>query len=60
MIKELGGMRNEVEKKKWARVADAINIPKMVPYDILKSNENVTKLTRMKYSFIACLNMKPV
>ncbi|XP_048752337.2 protein Jumonji-like isoform X2 [Ostrea edulis] len=29
MIKELGGMRNEVEKKKWARVADAINIPKM-------------------------------
>jgi hypothetical protein len=32
MIKELGGMRNEVEKKKWARVADAINIPKMVQY----------------------------
>ena len=29
-IQEFGGMRNEVEKKKWAKVADTMNIPKMV------------------------------
>lgn len=25
-------MRHEVEKKKWARVADTMNVPKMVGY----------------------------
>nr|XP_034335792.1 protein Jumonji-like isoform X1 [Crassostrea gigas] len=28
-IQECGGMRHEVEKKKWARVADTMNVPKM-------------------------------
>lgn len=28
-IQECGGMRNEGEKKKWARVADTMNVPKM-------------------------------
>ncbi|XP_061196680.1 uncharacterized protein LOC133204955 [Saccostrea echinata] len=28
-IQDFGGMRHEVEKKKWARVADAMNVPKM-------------------------------
>lgn len=59
-IQECGGMRHEVEKKKWARVADTMNVPKMVGYivklflRIILLNKHVTWIKPFRLNYLSC------